>query len=136
MLKLPAEIRALVFLVVDDYESMRVMISEHLRTLGVDKILFAESGSKAFEIIQSGPEKIDFVLTDMVMEEGTGIELVKRLRLDPKNKSLPILMITSKAEVTNVLEAVKAGVSNYLVKPWEMEELHKKIINTHLKSQQ
>lgn len=130
MSKLPDNIRSKQFLVTDDYESMRMMIAEHLKQLGVEKIIFAKSGNEALEIIkknQGGPQQIEFLLTDLVMENGTGLDLVKGVRADATFKTLPILMITSKAEVNLVIEAVKAGVNNYIVKPWQLDDLAKKI---------
>ena len=136
MTTLPEAIRKKQFLVTDDYESMRVMIAEHLKQLGVEKILFASSGNQALKIIkqnQGKSEQIEFLLTDMIMEDGNGIELVKAVRADVTLKSLPVLMITSKAEVGLVIDAVKAGVNNYIVKPWQLEDLAKKIIDSQAK---
>jgi two-component system chemotaxis response regulator CheY len=133
---LPEAIRNKQFLVTDDYESMRMMIAEHLKELGVEKILFASSGNQALKIIKQNlgkPEQIEFLLTDMIMEDGNGIELVKAVRADATLKSLPVLMITSKNEVGLVIEAVKAGVNNYIVKPWQLEDLSKKIIESQRK---
>jgi two-component system chemotaxis response regulator CheY len=133
---LPEAIRKKQFLVTDDYESMRVMMAEHLKQLGVEKILFASSGNQALKIIkqnQGKSEQIEFLLTDMIMEDGNGIELVKAVRADATLKSLPVLMITSKAEVSLVIDAVKAGVNNYIVKPWQLEDLAKKIIDSQAK---
>lgn len=136
MTTLPEAIRKKQFLVTDDYESMRVMMAEHLKQLGVEKILFASSGNQALKIIkqnQGKSEQIEFLLTDMIMEDGNGIELVKAVRADATLKSLPVLMITSKAEVSLVIDAVKAGVNNYIVKPWQLEDLAKKIIDSQAK---
>lgn len=112
------------------------MMAEHLKQLGVEKILFASSGNQALKIIkqnQGKSEQIEFLLTDMIMEDGNGIELVKAVRADATLKSLPVLMITSKAEVSLVIDAVKAGVNNYIVKPWQLEDLAKKIIDSQAK---
>jgi two-component system chemotaxis response regulator CheY len=133
MSKIPEPIVSKQFLVTDDYESMRMMIAEHLKELGIQKILFAKSGNEALEIIKKnlgGPNQIDFLLTDMVMENGTGIDLARGVRAEPSLKGLPILMITSKSEVNLVIEAVKAGVNNYVVKPWQLDDLAKKIIDS------
>lgn len=130
MSKLPADLASKQFLVTDDYESMRIMIADHLKQMGATKILFAKSGNEALEMIKAnhgGPNQIEFLLTDLVMENGTGIELVKGVRADGRFKTLPALMITSKSEVSLVLEAVKAGVNSYIVKPWQIDDLAKKI---------
>ncbi len=131
MIRLPEAQRLLKFLVVDDYESMRIMVGDHLRQLGVENITFAVSGNEAYQVLKSKagkPDQINFILTDLIMENGTGIELVRSVRADATMKSLPILMITSKAEISYILEAAKAGVSSYIVKPWKIEDLAKKIV--------
>ncbi len=136
MSKLPDIIKTKQFLVTDDYESMRMMIAEHLKQLGVEKILFAKSGNEALELIKKnagGPQQIEFLLTDLVMENGTGLDLVKGVRAEANFKTLPILMITSKAEVNLVIECVKAGVNNYIVKPWQLDDLAKKIADSWTK---
>ena len=132
MIRLPDAQRSMKYLVVDDYESMRIMVADHLRQLGAENITFAASGSEAFKILKAKagtPDAITFVLTDLVMEDGDGISLVKNVRADPTFKSLPILMVTSKAEVSFILEAAKSGVSSYIVKPWKLEDLAKKIVD-------
>jgi two-component system chemotaxis response regulator CheY len=136
MIQLPQNIRSLQFLITDDYESMRIMIADHLKQLGVEKILLATSGTEAMQIIKSKmgtPEEIQFLLTDLVMENGSGIDLVKAVREEGSLKKLPVLMITSKSEVGLVIEAVKAGVNNYIVKPWQLEDLAKKINDSWVK---
>lgn len=130
-MELPAKIKEKSFLICDDYESMRVMMTDSLRSLGVTKITTATSGNEGFQVIldkiaQKTP--IEFVLTDLMMENGSGIDLAKLIRGNPTTKHLPILMVTSKSEVTYVLEAIKAGVNSYVVKPWELEGLQKRII--------
>ena len=112
---------------------MRTMIVDHLNELGVEKIITANSGNQALKILKENlgkPTQIQFVMTDMMMDDGSGLDLARGIRADPALKGLPILMVTSKSEVNLVLEAVKAGVNNYVVKPWEIEDLAKKIIDT------
>lgn len=131
-MSIPSSLKSKHFLVVDDYESMRAMMSEELRKLGVSKITFASSGNEAVakisQLDQTDP--VQYVLSDLVMENGNGIELTTQIRQKLNKKNLPILMITSKAEIAYVLEAVKAGVNNYIVKPWEEDEFIKKLIES------
>lgn len=125
------------FLVTDDYESMRIMIADHLKQLGIERILFAKSGNEAMEVITShlGSEsQVEFLLTDLMMENGSGLDLVKAVRANPLTKKLPVLMITSKAEVGHVIECANAGVNNYIVKPWQLDDLAKKIVNSHVRA--
>lgn len=120
------------FLVVDDYESMREMVSDELKNLGITKISFATSGNEALKKIVEleATDPVQYILTDMMMPDGSGIDLVIGIRQKLNNKLLPILMITSISDVSSVLEAVKAGVSNYIVKPWEEEEFLEKLISS------
>ena len=130
-MELPAKIKEKHFLICDDYESMRVMMTDSLRQLGATKISTANSGNEAFQVIQANTAKktpIEFVLTDLMMDNGSGIDLARLIRADATTKHLPILMVTSKSEVTYVIEAIKAGVNSYVVKPWELEGLLKRII--------
>lgn len=131
-MEIPASLKAKHFLVVDDYESMRELVAEQLKKLGVTKITFAVSGNEAFKKITEleATDPIQYILVDLVMENGTGVELVKNVRENLKKKNLPIVMITSKAEISYVLEAARVGVSSYLVKPWEETEFAKKLTDS------
>ncbi|MCM2348552.1 MAG: response regulator [Bacteriovoracaceae bacterium] len=131
-MELPSNLKSKHFLVCDDYESMRTMVCDSLKELGVTRITTAPSGNQGYKTILSklASDPIDFVMTDLMMNDGSGIDLVKQIRADAKIKGLPVLMITSKSEVGSVLEAVKAGVNNYIVKPWALEDLCEKIIKS------
>jgi len=124
------ELSVLKCLVVDDYESMRLILSADLRSLGVSKIDTAASGNEALEKIKKNlgtPTEYDIVFTDMNMPNGSGIDLARAIRADLKNKDLPILMISSIDEVSKMLDAVKAGISDYITKPWSKDLLKTKI---------
>jgi two-component system chemotaxis response regulator CheY len=127
---IPAALQSKHFLVVDDYESMRVMVSDQLKALGVQKISYASSGNEALakikELDSSNP--IQYVLSDMMMKDGSGIDLVSGIRQQLGKKDLPVLMITSKSEINLLLDAIKAGITNYLTKPWDEDDFAKKLI--------
>lgn len=130
-MELLASIKKKHFLVCDDYSSMRDMMKDSLEALGVTKISFATSGTEGIKVIQTqldAGNPIEFVITDLIMDNGTGIELTKRIRANPSMKHLPILMVTSKSEVSYVMESIKAGINNYIVKPWDLDGLNKKIL--------
>lgn len=132
MIELPDSIKKKQFLITDDYGSMRILIISDLKKLGVEKIISASSGNEAIKIINQNmntPNQIEFLITDMMMDDGTGLELTKSLRANPALKGLPILMITSMTDVALIIECVKAGINNYIVKPWEIEDLSKKIVD-------
>lgn len=135
-MELPQKIRDKHFLVCDDYESMRIMVSDSLRSLGITKISVARSGNDALQILHTCLQRntpIEFVVTDLLMEDGSGIDLARGIRADPKLRHLPVLMVTSKSEAGYVVESVRAGVNNYIVKPWTMEDLMKRLIDTDQK---
>lgn len=112
-------------LIVDDFATMRKVIKNLLRQIGYQDVVEAEDGVVALKELRS--QKIDFVISDWNMPNMTGIELLKAVRADSELSSLPFLMVTAESLKDNVLEAVKAGVSNYIVKPFTAEVLNEKI---------
>jgi two-component system chemotaxis response regulator CheY len=135
-MELPANIKAKHFLICDDYDSMLVMMGDSLKSLGITRITSAKSGNTGFKTILTKMTEgtpIEFVVTDLMMDDGSGIDLVKQIRANATTKHLPVLMVTSKSEVGFVLESIKAGVNSYIVKPWTPEDLHKRIIEVDAK---
>jgi len=109
------------FLVVDDSSTMRRIIKNTLSRIGYNDIIEAENGKDALEKFES----VDIILTDWNMPEMDGLEFVKNVR--GKNPSIPILMITTNAAKDDIIEALKNGVNNYIVKPFTPETLKEKI---------
>ncbi len=118
----PTNIR---ILVVDDMSTMRRIIKTILNQLGYSNIEEAENGKQALAKLKK--EKFDFVITDWNMPEMDGLTLVKEIRSDEELKALPVLMVTAEAKKENVMEALKAGVNNYIVKPFTPEVLKEKM---------
>ncbi|TCK04563.1 response regulator [Phorcysia thermohydrogeniphila] len=114
-------------LIVDDMAAMRKILKTLLAQLGYKNVDEAEDGKQALEILRRNPDKYQLVITDWNMPNMTGIELVQEIRKDEKLKHLPILMVTAEAKKENVLMAIKAGVNNYIVKPFTAETLKDKI---------
>ncbi len=112
-------------LVVDDFSTMRRIIKNILRQLGFNNIEEADDGTTAWEVINKGG--IDFVISDWNMPQMTGIELLRKVRASEEFGDLPFLMVTAEAQQENVIEAVQAKVSNYIVKPFTAETLKQKI---------
>lgn len=112
-------------LVVDDFSTMRRIIKNILKQIGFTNIDEAENGQIALSKIGEG--NYDLVVSDWNMPEMTGIELLKMVRANETTKDLPFLMVTAEAKKENVVEAVKAGVNNYIVKPFTAEVLQEKI---------
>ena len=112
-------------LVVDDFSTMRRIIKNTLRQLGFDNVVEADDGESAVRRLES--ERIDFIISDWNMPKMSGLELLKYVRSHEEFKDLPFLMVTAEAQKENVLEAVKAKVSNYIVKPFTADTLGEKI---------
>jgi two-component system chemotaxis response regulator CheY len=114
-------------LVVDDFSTMRRIITNVLRQLGFDNIVEAEDGSKALQILES--EQVDFVITDWNMPQMSGLDLLKAIRAseDAALKGVPVLMVTAEALQDNIMAAAKAGVNNYIIKPFDAQTLAEKI---------
>ncbi|MBW1974789.1 MAG: chemotaxis response regulator CheY [Deltaproteobacteria bacterium] len=115
----------LTVLVVDDFATMRRIIRNILRDLGFQRILEAEDGTAAVGILQT--QKVDLIISDWNMPKMTGLELLKWVRSNEDTKDLPFLMVTAEAQKENVIEAVKAKVSNYIVKPFTAQTLAEKL---------
>jgi len=114
-------------LVVDDFLTMRRILKNILKQVGYSKLHEAEDGAQALDILKSGDPKIDLVIADWNMPKMTGIELLKAIRADAELKDLPVIMVTAEAQKSRVLEAVQAGVSNYIVKPFTAETVKTKL---------
>lgn len=112
-------------LVVDDFATMRRIVKNILRQLGYENIEEAEDGAQAYTKLKGGG--FQFVVSDWNMPNMDGLELLKKVRSDPELKGLPVLMVTAEAEKEKVVEAIRAGVNNYVVKPFTAEILKEKI---------
>lgn len=112
-------------LVVDDFATMRKVVKNLLKQAGFENVLEAEDGVAALRLLKS--QKIDFIISDWNMPNMTGLELLKSVRGDQDLAATPFLMVTAEALQDNVVAAVKAGVSNYIVKPFTAEVLNEKI---------
>lgn len=112
-------------LVVDDFATMRKVIRNLLKQGGFENVAEAEDGVAALKVLKSQP--VDFVISDWNMPNMSGLELLKAVRADEELKEMPFLMVTAEALKDNVVAAVKAGVSNYIVKPFTAEVLNEKI---------
>lgn len=118
-------------LVVDDMSTMRKIIKKMLNQLGFTNITEADDGAVAWPKLQeahTAGEPYEFVVSDWNMPTMSGLDLIKNIRQDENLKKTPFLMITAEAEQGNVVIAVKAGVNNFIVKPFSAEVLKEKIV--------
>lgn len=117
-------------LIVDDMQTMRKILKNMLVKMGCNDVHEAEDGVPALKMIKeadSAGQPFKFVMSDWNMPGMSGLDLLKNLRADEKFKKLPFLMITAEGEQANVVTAVKAGVSNFVVKPFSVNVLQEKI---------
>ncbi len=112
-------------LIVDDYKTMLRILRNLLKQLKFDNIVDATDGGMALEVLRS--QDIGLVISDWNMEPMTGIQLLREVRADDKLKHLPFIMITAESKSENVIAAKEAGVSNYIVKPFNAETLKSKL---------
>lgn len=113
-------------LVVDDFPTMRRIVKTLLRQNGYSNFVEAEDGALGYKTLQE-EKGIGMVVSDWNMPNMTGLEFLKAVRADDRYKELPFLMVTAEAEKENIIEAVKAGVSNYVVKPFTAQTLKEKL---------
>ncbi|MBT3238148.1 MAG: response regulator [Rhodospirillaceae bacterium] len=115
-------------LIVDDYKTMLRILRNLLKQLNFNNVEEATDGSMALDMLK---EQSDFgmVISDWNMEPMTGIQLLREVRGDDKLKPLPFIMITAESKSENVIAAKEAGVSNYIVKPFNAETLKAKLVS-------
>ncbi|MFZ5861412.1 MAG: chemotaxis response regulator CheY [Nitrospirota bacterium] len=112
-------------LIVDDMSTMRRIVKNSLKQIGFQNFEEAEDGNGALAKLRQGG--FDFVVSDWNMPNMTGLDLLKEIRKDAALKAIPVLMVTAEAQKENIMEALQAGVSNYIVKPFTAETLKEKV---------
>ena len=112
-------------LIVDDYKTMLRIIRNLLKQLEFDNVEEATDGQEALAKLRAG--SFGLVISDWNMQPMTGLDLLKEVRADARLKEIPFIMITAESKTENVVAAKQAGVSNYIVKPFNAETLREKI---------
>jgi len=119
--------KGLTFLILEDTLTMREAVVNQLKKMGFSGLIFeAEKVEEAKDIIKN--EKIDFIISDWNLPDGTGFDFLKEIRLNPKYTSVPFLMVTTENGIKEVIDAIKEGASNYLIKPWEEVSFIEKLL--------
>lgn len=113
------------FLVVDDMEGMRSIVTSILRQIGIKNITTAANGADAWRMLQT--QTVDVVISDWNMPVMSGLDLLRKIRTTPRLANLPMLMMTSEAERFQVQIAIEAGVSEYMIKPFNVSALETKL---------
>tara|TARA_R110002167_G_scaffold223634_1_gene428939 strand:- start:157 stop:543 length:387 start_codon:yes stop_codon:yes gene_type:complete len=112
-------------LIVDDYKTMLRIVRNLLKQLGFDNVDEATDGAAALQKLRG--KSYDLVISDWNMEPMTGYQLLKEIRADDKLSNTPFIMVTAESKTENVIAAKKAGVNNYIVKPFNAATLKTKM---------
>lgn len=118
------------FLVVDDFATMRKIIKKVLNELGYTNVEESDDGKNALPLIHAAHDAgkpFQFVISDWNMPGMQGIDLLKACKADPRFKTMPFMLVTAESEQKHILEAAKAGVSDYVVKPFNSATLKAKM---------
>ncbi len=117
--------RSINVLIVDDYKTMLRIIRNLLKQINFNNVEEASDGSEALQKLRSG--QFGLVISDWNMEPMTGLQLLQEVRSDARLKPTPFIMVTAESKAENIVAAKEAGVSNYIVKPFNAETLQSKI---------
>lgn len=112
------------FLVIDDSATMRRIVVNSLQRIGFTDVVEAGDGTEGLKAFDAS---VGFVITDWNMPNMSGIEFVRALRARPDGTSVPVLMVTTRSVKEDIVAAIEAGVSNYIVKPFTPQVLKEKI---------
>lgn len=116
---------AISVLVVDDQQSMRGICKYILNQLGFKDIIEAKSGRDALAKIEKA--HVDLIISDWNMEDVDGLTLLKVIRKHPKTQGMPFIMATGRSDKEQVKEAISCGVNNYIIKPFDLSTMKKRI---------
>ena len=120
------------FLIVDDFSTMRRVMRALLKEIGFERAEAAEDGAVALEMLKKS--KFDFIITDILMPNMNGFELLTAIKADENLKHLPVLMVTAEARKDDIVRSMQGGAAGYIVKPFTkqtLEERVRKILQTN-----
>ncbi|MGD9157452.1 MAG: response regulator [Desulfobacteraceae bacterium] len=112
-------------LLVDDFSTMRRILKKALKVIGFNNFIEAEDGKDAIEKLKK--DDVDLIFCDWNMPNMTGLDFLKYVRSKDKLKDIPFIMVTAEGQKANVIEAVDAGVSNYIIKPFTADTVKEKL---------
>jgi two-component system chemotaxis response regulator CheY len=113
--------------------TMRKIVVKVCKDIGFSDLLEAPDGAKAWEVLDAASPPVGLVISDWNMPNVSGLDFLRKVRADARFAKLPFIMVTAEAEQHQVVEAIKAGVSNYVVKPFTPDQLKDKIEAVHKK---
>lgn len=120
-------------LVVDDMKTMRKLVMKACKDIGFQNFTEARDGAEAWEVLSAPNSSIGLVISDWNMPNSTGLDLLKRVRGSSTLGSLPFILLTAESEASQVQEALRAGVDNYIIKPFTTDSLRQKVEQVHKK---
>lgn len=123
-------------LVVDDFKTMRKIVTNALGTIGLKDVTEAEDAADALPLVEKAAAEgkpFGLIVSDWNMPKMQGIDFLKKVRANPATKGTPFLMVTAEAEQKNIIDALQAGVSNYIVKPFNPATFAEKIAAVYKK---
>lgn len=120
-------------LIVDDMMTMRKLVGKACKEIGFTDLTEAADGALAWTAVCDASPPFGLIISDWNMPNTTGLDLLKRIRGDSRFGKTPFILVTAEAEQSQILEAAKAGVSQYLMKPFTKESLQEKIEIVHKK---
>jgi two-component system chemotaxis response regulator CheY len=118
-----------VILLIEDMRNLRVKMKEDLNSF-IDNLTFLEAENLSEAYAHCEKEAIDMIISDWNLPDGIGYDLLLKIKEQDKFKNTPFLMCTTMDNVEDILNAIAAGADEYLVKPWSVEELQEKVINS------
>lgn len=120
-------------LILDDMSTMRKIVMKTLKDLGFVDIQEAVDGAQGWAVLEKSVPPIELIISDWNMPNCTGLELLKKVRADGRFAKVPFILLTAESEASQVLDAVKSGVSNYIVKPFTVNGVKEKLEQTYRK---
>lgn len=124
------------FLIVDDFSNMRKIIKKVIGDMGYENTVEAADGQAAFDLLvmhDKAGEPFEFIIADWNMPIMSGLELLKKCRDEDRFKTLPFMMVTAEADEKHILEAIRGGVTEYVVKPFSPVKLKEKLESSYKK---
>ena len=122
---------AIRILIVDDMTTMRKLVTKSCQSLGFTNFVEAADGSLGWEALTNAEAPVGLIISDWNMPNCTGIDFLKRVRADARYKHLPFILVTAEAEKHQIVDAINAGVSGYVVKPFTPDGLAQKLEEAH-----
>ena len=113
-------------LLVDDFAAMRRILKNVFSQIGLTNIIEADDGTTAIDVLKEN--KVDLIVSDWTMPKMSGLDLLKTVRSNEDTKNTPFLMVTASSQRDDLLKAIQAGVSNYIIKPFTADTVKEKLM--------